>query len=241
MAVAARAPRGVGGGVEERRGRRDRVRLPVRGKGPRRRRRDGRTNPGRCVRARNRRRARRPWQLRLRYARRGRRLRQGGFRHRRRRRDEVLDPLAWGFGAPVPISATCGRRRLPQLAAGRRPGGAASAAHPQCGWGPASEPRHGGVAGRARRLDLYRKILERQRRNGVWRSLWRALGPQRRLDDSNRPVRGRQSLFRAARSAPLDPGVEGSHPRRRPQRPQGNDRVLWRERARRSRTSLRPR
>ena len=53
---------------------------------------------------------------------------------------------------------------------------------------------------------------------------------QRRPDDPDRPVRGRQSLFRAARSAPLDPGVEGSHPRRRPQRPQGNDRILRRER-----------
>ena len=164
----------------------DCVRFPVLGKGPRRRRRAGRRDPGRRLCARDRRRAGRLGQLRLRGAEPRRRSRQGGFRHRRRRCDEVFDPVAWRARASVRIGPTRRRRRLPQLAAGLRPGRPAGAAHPQCRWGAAPEFRHGGASRRAGRVDLYRQVVERQRRNRVRGSLRRAGDAQRRPDDRHR-------------------------------------------------------
>ena len=158
------------------------------------------------------------------------RSRQGGFRHRRRRRDQVFDARARRACASVRVGATRRGRRLPQLAAGLRPGRAAGAAHPQCRWGAAAKFRDGGASRRAGRVDLYRQVLERQRRNGVRRSLRRAGGPQWRPDDRHGRSRRDQAIFRAPRSAPLDPGVESPDAGGGSQRPSRRDRILRRER-----------
>ena len=174
--------------------------------------------PDDCLRPRHRWRARRARQLRLRGAQWPRRVGQGGIRHRRRRRDEVPDALAGRARAFVRARPARGWRRFPQLAPGLRQGRAARAAHPQRGRRRCTQSRHGGFARRAGRLDLYRQVLERKRRNRLRGSVWRAGHSQRRIDDRYRSRGGHPGLFRASRPSALDPGMEGSRTGSGPQR-----------------------
>ena len=145
-------------------------------------------------------------------AERRRRSRQGGFRHRRRRRDEVLDAVRLArFCASVRVGATRGRRRLPQLAAGLRPGRATGAAHPQCRWGAATQVSRWKrfASRRARRpISSSRRTPAAKPRSGRSTACCAVRNGDLTIDTD--PARRDQDLFRAPRSAPLDPGVEGA-------------------------------
>ena len=157
--------------------------------------------------------------------------RQGGICHRRRRRREVPDAVAGTSVAGARVGAACGGDRLPQLAAGRRPGRATGAAHPQREWRFAAKSRHGSAAHRAGRVDLYRQVVQRQRRNRVRASLRRACDPQWRLDDPDRGVGRHQGLFRESGPAPNDRRMEGARTGSGSQRSSRRDCVLRRLRS----------
>ena len=90
---------------------------------------------------------------------------------------KFLTPVARRARASVRVGATRRRRRLPQLAAGLRPGRAAGAAHPQCRWGACAQVSRWRrfASRRARRpISSSRRTPAAKQRSGKSTACWRS-------------------------------------------------------------------